>query len=65
MALLATPNSVAGPDGITGRLLRQLASELALPLSIMFPQSLMQGCFPSSWKEAVMESIYKGSGPKD
>ena len=50
---------------ITGRLLRQLSPVMALPLSITLQQSFMQGCFPSSWKKAVIVPIYKGSGPKD
>ena len=36
MALLASPNYAAGSDGITGRLLPQLAPVLALPWSIIF-----------------------------
>lgn len=45
MALHASPNSAAGPDGDTGRLPRQLTLVLSLPLSIVFQQSFMQGCF--------------------
>ena len=26
---------------------------------------MVQGCFPSSWKDAIVVPIYKGNGPKD
>ena len=64
-ALCVTPCSSADSDGIPGELLRRLAAVLALPLSIVFQQSVVQECFLSSWKEAIVVTIYKGSGPKD
>ena len=64
-ALCAAPCSSAGPDGVPGELLRRLAAVLALPLSIVFQQSVVQECFPSSWKEAIVMPIYKGNGLKD
>ena len=30
-----------------------------------FQQSVVQGCFPSSWKKAIVVPIHKGNGPKD
>ena len=64
-ALCAAPSLSAGPDGISGELLRRLTAVLTLPLSIVFQQSVVQGWFPSSWKEAIVVPIYKGNGPKD
>ena len=61
----AAPSSSTGPNGVPGELLRSLETVLALPLSIVFQQSVVQGCFPSSRKEAIVELIYEGNGPKD
>ena len=64
-ALCAPPSSSAGPYGVPGELLRRLAAVLTLLLSIVFQQSVVQGCFPSSWKKAIVVPIHKGNGPKD
>ena len=64
-ALCTAPSSSAGPDSVPGEFLRRLATVLVLPLSIVFQQSVIQGCFSSSWKEAIGVPIYKGNGPKD
>jgi hypothetical protein len=63
-ALASSSNSSPGPDGISGSLLRQLAPVLALPLSIIFQQSLAQNVFPTAWKTATVIPVYKGKGPK-
>ena len=63
-ALLASTNSAAGPDGINGSFLRQLAPVLCLPLSIIFQQSVEQAIFPTNWKSAIVIPIYKGKGSK-
>ena len=64
-ALCAAPSSFAGPDGVPKKLLRRLAAVLALPLSIVFQQSVVQGCFSSSWNEAIVVLICKRNGPRD
>ena len=64
-ALCPAPSSSAGADGVPGELLRRLAAILALPLFIVFQQSVVQGCFPSSWKETIVVPIYKENSPKD
>ena len=64
-ALYAAPSSSAGPNGVPEELLRRLAVVLALPLSIVFQQSVVQRCFPSSWQEAIIVPFYKENGPKD
>jgi hypothetical protein len=63
-ALSSSSNSAAGPDGISGNLLRSLAPVIALPVSIIFQQSLAQGVFPTEWKKAVVTPIYKGRGDR-
>ena len=39
-----------GPDGIHNPVLRELATELSLPFSLLFNQSLGSGIFPECWK---------------
>ena len=64
-ALRLLANSAAGPDGIQGSVLRQLASVLCLPVYIIFQQSLSQCIFPSAWKSADVVLIYKGKGSRN
>ena len=59
-ALLASSNSAAGPDRISGSSLRKLAPVLGQPVSIIFQQSIAQGQFPQQWKPALVVPIYKG-----
>jgi hypothetical protein len=63
-ALASSSNSSPGPDSISGFVLRRLARTLALPLSIIFQQSLTQGVFPTAWKKATVIPIYKGKGSR-
>ena len=49
----------SGPDFISPRLLKEGATILSKPLSIIFNRSLLQGYFPSNWKDANVTAIYK------
>ena len=49
----------SGPDLISPRLLKECATILSKPLSIIFNRSLLQGYFPSNWKDANVTAIYK------
>ena len=49
----------SGPDLISPRLLKEGATILSKPLSIIFNRSLLQGYFPSNWKDANVTAIYK------
>ena len=53
------PNKANGPDGISNRILKECASSLSGPLSIIFNKSLKLGIFPEIWKDAVVSSIFK------
>ncbi|GAB0190115.1 hypothetical protein GRJ2_001476800 [Grus japonensis] len=53
-----------GPDGIHPRVLRELAEELAKPLSIIYQQSWLTGEVPDNWRLANVMPIYK-KGQKD
>jgi len=48
-----------GPDGIHPRVLRELAEELAKPLSIICQQSWLTGEVPDDWRIASVTLIYK------
>ena len=48
-----------GPDLISPRLLKEGASILAHPFSIIFNRSLRQGYFPFVWKDANLTPIHK------
>ena len=53
------PNKTPGPDGWHPYLLKQLAAQLALPLSILFQQSLSEGILPNEWLNACITAIHK------
>ena len=48
-----------GPDLISPRLLKEGASVLSKPLAMVFNRSLLQGYFPSNWKDANVTAIHK------
>ena len=58
--ILATPNSAAGSDGINGSLLVNLAPAICLPLGIIFQHSIAQAKFPTAWKNAIIQPLFKG-----
>lgn len=53
----------SGPDGIPSFFLTRCASQLALPLSILFKLSLQTGVFPQQWKSSRITPVFK-SGVK-
>jgi len=61
---LDTHKSV-GPDGIQPRVLRELAEELAEPLSIICQQSCPTGEVPDDWRITSVTPIYKKSWKED
>ncbi|KFW66388.1 hypothetical protein AS28_06403, partial [Pygoscelis adeliae] len=54
-----------GPDGIHSRALRELAEELAKPLSIIYQQSWLMGEVPDDWRLANVTPIYKKGRKED
>ena len=56
--------SAAGPDGLPGIFYKTLAGALALPMTIVFQQSLHQKCIPDAWRLAHVTPLYKGKGDK-
>ena len=53
------PSKAAGPDGIHGTVLKNCASSLALPISILFNVSFSTGCIPAEWKAALVVPVHK------
>jgi len=54
-----------GPDGIHPGVLRELAEELAKPLSIIHEQSWLTGEVPDDWRIANVTPIYKKGQKED
>ena len=46
-------------DGITPKLLKEIAEEISVPLAIMFNLSLHEGTVPHEWKHANVVPIFK------
>ena len=59
------PGGSPGPDGIHPRILKECATALALPYSILFSTSFSSGSLPISWKQAIIHPIYKGGKRHD
>ena len=53
------PRKASGPDKIPCRLLKELASELAPALTLLFNKSLSTGEVPKIWKHALVQPIFK------
>ncbi|RMC08423.1 hypothetical protein DUI87_14667 [Hirundo rustica rustica] len=54
-----------GPDGIHPRVMRELADELAKPLSIIYQESWLTGEVPGNWKLANVTPVYKKGRKED
>ena len=52
-------DKASGPDLIPARILRDVASELAVVLSTLFQQSYDSGTLPCAWKLANIWAIFK------
>ena len=52
-------SKTAGPDGIHGMVLKNCASTLAKPLTIMFNISFVTGNIPNEWKLASVVPVHK------
>ena len=55
------PNTGMGNDGIHSRLLKMLASDLSVPLAMIFSKSLETGVLPPEWLNAIVVPVYKKS----
>ncbi|XP_045105469.1 uncharacterized protein LOC123500981 [Portunus trituberculatus] len=48
-----------GPDGLSPHILKNCATELTTPLTLIFRQCLQTGEWPSLWKEARITPVHK------
>lgn len=55
----------AGPDGIPPVFIKRCGTVLALPLTIIYNQSLNTGVFPTEWKKARIVPVYKKGDNSD
>jgi len=53
------PNKASGPDGISCRLLKMVANEVAPALTVLYNKSLETGIIPQAWKHALVQPIFK------
>ena len=58
------PNKSIGPDDIHPLLVKELATVISHPITLLFKKTLTTGCIPVDWKKAVVSPIYK-KGPKN
>ncbi|CAB4040147.1 Hypothetical predicted protein, partial [Paramuricea clavata] len=56
-------SKASGPDGIPGRLLKAIATEITPSLTKVFNLSLCSGKVPSAWKTALITPILKEGNP--
>nr|VZI07364.1 unnamed protein product [Spirometra erinaceieuropaei] len=54
-----------GPDEIPSKLLKELASELSVPMSMLFRTSFDTGTLPIDWKLAHITPLHKGDQNED
>lgn len=52
-------NKSPGPDEISSKILKELADELAWPLTYLFERTVEEGKIPNEWKEAEVKPIFK------
>ena len=53
------PHKASGPDAISSRILKELAAEVALLLTIIYQSSMNTGEVPSDWRDAFVTPIFK------
>ena len=58
-----SPYKAAGPDNITPRVLKELASNIGHILLLVYRKSLQTSTVPDDWRTANVTPVYK-KGPK-
>ena len=59
------PFKATGPDGLSPKLLKELSTELAPCLTLLFKASLQQGRLPEDWKTALVTPLFKKGSRSD
>ena len=52
-------SSSPGPDEISQRIIKEVADEVSLPLSILYSKSIKSGQLPGDWKKANVVPVFK------
>ena len=64
LAKLEVPEA-SGPDGITARLLKDVAPVIAKPITYLVNLTISTGLIPAEWKDARVTSIFKSGASND
>ena len=67
LSLLSTldVSKSTGPDGLSAVFLKEVANEIAVPLTNLYNQSLHDGFIPVGWKQSHITPVYKGGKCND
>ena len=57
--LLEKLSKASGPDMVSARFLKEVATEISPALTLLFNASILQSIIPTDWKEALINPIYK------
>ena len=57
--LSLNPKKPIGPDGLSARYLKEIAVEIAFPLTELYKISPHTGVFPSNWKHCHITPVHK------
>ena len=57
------PRKASGPDGVSGRVLKTCASQLAIPYHMIFQMSINEMTVPRCWKESIITPVPKNKRP--
>ena len=58
------PGKSSGPDGLNGRILKELIDGITPIIKILFTRSLSEGKLPYQWKEAHVIALFKKGSKK-
>ncbi|MCG7877681.1 MAG: reverse transcriptase domain-containing protein [Candidatus Thiodiazotropha endolucinida] len=62
---ILNPNKASGPDGINNKMLKPVAKEISVPLSILFNRSFREGKFSEIWKHSNLIPLPKKGDNSD
>ena len=55
---------ITGPDKLHPRILKEIAKEISLPLSIIYNNSFITGNIPQQWRFASITALFKNGDRK-